>query len=249
MKKLLFGVAIGTLLVLGASQAAGADPLDNTSGLVWNDTAHTISVTVNGCDQRSGDCWWELYFQRPNGDIVVAQPTGQFTGQSFTLSANYPSGFCGLVQADVKVAATQAAMEAAVAQGGSYPSVFGFRHTIPSSDCALPTTTPPGPTKTVPPTTVPPSTTPTTSPKPVPPVTQGTTIPPSTSPSTASLPYVNANVASVAQVGPQLPFTGVSTDELRVLAGLGCGLLGLSGLIFIPELRRRLKKAFNNATD
>ena len=247
MKKLLFGVAIGTLLVLGASQAAGADPLDNTSGLVWNDTAHTISVTVNGCDQRSGDCWWELYVQRPNGDIVIAQPTGQFTGQSFTLSANYPTGFCGVVQADVKVAATQAAMEAAVAQGGSYPSVFGFQHTIPSSDCAVPTTTPPSPTKT----TVPPSTTPTTPTKTVPPATQGTTIPPSTPPSTptASLPYVAANVASVAQVGPQLPFTGVSTDELSVLGGLGCGLLALSGLIFIPELRRKWKKAFNNANN
>jgi len=205
-----------TLIVLSvgiqavSSEVAGGSP---PVSLVYDDAAQQVTLTIPTppCAPGQEGCKWVLFVNEPKapGKPVV----GSVTGTTGALTVKYPSGFCGVLQADART-------------GPPFTQVYGLLHTVEGSNCTpLTTTTLSPPTTTLSPPTA-------SAQPPVPPNASATAAPPANVPVAASAEPPAASRASVpADAAPaRLPFTGIDVTPL-LLAGLALVATGL-GLLW-----------------
>jgi hypothetical protein len=200
----------GSVLAATPAVAAKTPPVQIT----FDDAAHQVTLTIPTPACPGEDvCKWILFVNEPK---VPGKPVvGSVKGTTGVLTVDYPSDFCGVIQADAR-------------SGPPWAQVYGLYHTV-KSGCAPPdsTTT----TLTSPPATQP-QAPPTVSAASVPPPVVASVLATSTTPSTE--PPAATHTSTVAGSTTDLPFTGA---DIAVLCWLG--LTGVAtGLVLLARRRR-----------
>jgi hypothetical protein len=220
-------MALFVLVLLSATtEAAAGGESDSPSDAVitFDDAAQVVHLTIptHACPESEPQCEWKFFLNEPKLHIDVAT----VYGTSGTLTIDYPSNFCGVIQADAYV-------------GPPWVAKRGYQHSI--ADCTAVTTSP-----TVPPsagaTNEPPTTAPTeaSTPTPAPPengAAAATAVPPPTvAPAATPSPVtVGSPVGSPVGSSPtQLPFTG---PDIKPFLLIGWLLVAL-GLCLAAQRRR-----------
>jgi len=180
MKRLITTTAVlVTVLIASALSTAASSAVKSPYAPVWDDSSQTVSFTTQDCDAPV--CNWQLFVDEPDAGKTVV---GVATGTQGVLTVDYPSDFCGVLQADVSL-------------NGDY--VKGNRHTV--DNCTPPTTTT---TTTAPPTTTTTTTSPTT-PTTAPPTSTTTTAPVATTPTQPVVPPQLAPAESITPTPTTVP--------------------------------------------
>jgi hypothetical protein len=212
-------IAISLPLGSAAVSAAGSS---SSAVIIFNDAARQAQLVIPSpaCPDTQPNCQWKFFLNEPKLSVDVAT----VYGTSGTLTIDYPSNFCGVIQADAYV-------------GPPWVAKRGFQHTI--EDCA-PVTSP---------TAVPPDAPATNAPAPSP--TSTTTTPPigfgSVSATSVPPPVTSPVSASGSPVGAtptQLPFTGSNIKPV-LFSGLMLVALGLY-LLTTSVSRRRMARRVGN---
>jgi hypothetical protein len=222
------GAIIGLIAIslpLGGAVVSAADS-SSSAVIIFDDAARQAKLVIPtpACPDSQPNCQWKFFLNEPKLSVDVAT----VYGTSGTLTIDYPSDFCGVIQADAYI-------------GPPWVAKRGFQHTI--EDC-----TPPPSTTAVPP-DAPATSTPT------PPATSANTIPPpgfgSVSATSASPPAPPATgpagVSAVSSDGAaptQLPFTGTSIKPV-LFSGLTLVALGLC-LLTTSVSRRKMARRVGN---
>src|ERR1700676_3699768 len=196
MKRLLeVLMAVSVLLLLSATlevEAGGASESPSHAVITFDDVAQAVHLTIPtpACPESEPQCQWKFFLNEPQLHVDVAT----VYGTSGTLTIDYPSNFCGVIQADAYV-------------GPPWVAERGYQHTI--ADCAAATTAstePPSAGATSEPPTTP--TTPTSAPPQAPPqeAAAAATVPPLTPPPITA-PSTTAPEAAGAPKAAQPPVT------------------------------------------
>jgi hypothetical protein len=222
------GAIIGLVAISLPLESAAVQAADSSSSpvIIFNDSARQAELIIPtpACPASQPNCQWKFFLNEPKLSVDVAT----VYGTSGTLTIDYPSDFCGVIQADAYV-------------GPPWVAKRGFQHTI--EDCAPPTS----------PTAVPPDAPATNAP--TPPATSATTVPApelgSVSAASASPPVApqvasasSAPAAPPAAAPSQLPFTGANIRPV-LFSGLTLVVLGLY-LLTSSVSRRRMARRVGN---
>ncbi len=218
LKIILAAIGLSAIgLPLGGA-ALAAEGTSSSAVIIFDDAAHQAQLIIPtpACPASQPDCQWKFFLNEPKLSVDV----GTVYGTSGTLTIDYPSGFCGVIQADAYV-------------GPPWVPKRGFQHTI--EDCAPPDTTM---TTGQPP---PPATSANTAPPPVFGSVSATSAPPPAGPSGA--PQVSSSndapaTSPVSDQPAQLPFTGANLEPI-LLIGWTLVAFGLY-LLTSGESKRRM---------
>jgi hypothetical protein len=230
MKRLLQGLAAVFVLVLVSATteyAAGGAPVSPTSAVItFDDAGQSVQLTIPtpACPVSQPQCEWKFFLNEPKLHVDVAT----VYGTSGILTIDYPSNFCGVIQADAYV-------------GPPWVPKRGYQHTI--EDCAAVTPTPTlppsaGATSEPPTTTMTTTTTAASTPPPAPPdnpVAAATAVPAAAAPP-ATTPSTTPVGLSGSSKPAQLPFTG---RDIKPFLLLGWSMVAL-GSCLLMQRRRRL---------
>lgn len=220
-------MALFILLLLSATtEAAAGGESDSPSEAVitFDDAAQAVHLTIPtpACPESEPQCEWKFFLNEPRLHVDVAT----VYGSSGSLTIEYPSDFCGVIQADAYV-------------GPPWVAKRGFQHTIEDCEAATATTLSTGPPSagatSEPPTT---ATTAASTPLQAPPeepAAAATAVPPAAAPAAATA--ATAPVGSPAGSTPaQLPFTGSNIKPFLVI---GWSMVAV-GVCLLIQRRRGL---------
>jgi hypothetical protein len=213
-----------SLPLVGATVSAA----DTSSApvITFDDAARQAQLLIPtpACPASQPNCQWKFFLNEPKLSIDVAT----VYGTSGTLTIDYPSDFCGIIQADAYV-------------GPPWVAKRGFQHTI--EDCTPPisTSTPPDAPITSPPapptvsaTSIPPGVGSVPTPGASPPLESAVAAPPVTSPAGTS------GIEPVAAASSQLPFTGTRIKPI-LFGGITLVAMGLF-LLTTAVSRRKMAR-------
>jgi hypothetical protein len=238
--------AAATLIVLGAvllnAGTAGATARGTDFARIkFSDAAGQVTLKLPTSCQS---CTWMLSVDEPQapGQPVVGTAIGTVDTTSGVLTVAYPSGFCGVIQAD------------AFLGPAPWDLRVGHKRTIKTDPCTTTTTTTTTTSTTTTTTTTtsttttlaPTTTTTSTTLAPTQPVTKATSQLPfsnSASSSTTTSPVAVAAVSGTAKSPTQatLPFTGLDVKPLALI-GAALIILGLLILSTLEQRRRALRR-------
>jgi hypothetical protein len=212
--------ALFVLLLVGVTTeyaAWGASDSPSAAVITFDDGAQTVQLTIPtpACPVSEPQCEWRFFLNEPKLHVDVAT----VYGTSGILSIDYPSNFCGVIQADAYV-------------GPPWVAKRGYQHTI--EDCAAVTTT----SSTEPPAagaaSEPPPTTTASTPPPVPPDAAATATVPALAPPTPTRSTTPVGVAGDSKPA-QLPFTGT---DIKPFLLTGWSMVALGSCLLIQRRRR-----------
>jgi len=223
MKRLLqVLMAVFVLLLLSATTeyaAGGASDSPSSAVITFDDAAQAVHLTIPtpACPVPEPQCEWKFFLNEPKLHIDVAT----VYGTSGILTIDYPSNFCGVIQADAYV-------------GPPWVAKRGYQH--PIEDCAAATTSSTEPTSAGAAGESPTTTTAASTPLPAPPQDAAAAgdvptpaTPPATTPSTTA-------VDSPGSSNPaQLPFTG---SDVKPFLLIGWSMVALGSCLLIQRRRR-----------
>jgi hypothetical protein len=244
-RRRVLAAAAATLIIFGAmllsAGTAGANArVTNFARIKFSDAAGQVTLKLpTACDS----CTWMLSVNEPEapGQPVVGTAIGTVDTNSGVLTVAYPSGFCGVIQAD-----------AFLGPAPSWDLRVGHKQTIQMDPCTTTTTT----TTSTSTTTTTTSTTTTVAPT----TTTSSTLAPVTK-ATSQLPFSNSASSSTTTTSPvvvaavsgtpggtatsptpaTLPFTGLDVKPLALI-GTALILLGLLILSTLEQRRRALRR-------
>ena len=105
MKRIIkiIGATIGLFAIsvpLGGAALSAADT-SSSAVIVFDDAAHQAQLIIPtpACSASQPNCQWKFFLNEPKLSVDV----GTVYGTSGTLTIDYPSDFCGVIQADAYV--------------------------------------------------------------------------------------------------------------------------------------------------
>jgi hypothetical protein len=213
--------ALFVLLLVGVTTeyaAWGASGGPSSAVITFDDGAQAVQLTIPtpACPLSEPQCEWRFFLNEPKLHVDVATAYGT----SGVLTIDYPSNFCGVIQADAYV-------------GPPWVPKRGYQHTI--EDCAATTTSSTEPPSAGAASEPPPTTTASTPPS-VPPDAAGAATVPAVAPPPAPTPSTTPVDGAGDSKPAQLPFTGTDIKPF-LLTGWSMVVLGSCLLI---QRRRRL---------
>jgi hypothetical protein len=209
------------LLFSATSEYAAWSAPDNpfSAVITFDDAAQAVQLTIPtpACPASQPQCEWRFFLNEPKLHVDVAT----VYGTSGILTIDYPSNFCGVIQADAYV-------------GPPWVAKRGYQHTI--EDCAAVTTT-----STEPPSagaaSEPPTTTTTTAstPPPTPPDAAASATVPALATPQAPTPSTTPAGSPGGAKPTQLPFTG---SDIKPFLLIGWSMVALGSCLLIQRRRR-----------
>ena len=226
MKRLLEALtAVVVLLLLSATlevAAGGASESESSAVITFDDAAQAVHLTIPtpACPESEPQCEWKFFLNEPKLHVDVAI----VYGTSGTLTIDYPSEFCGVIQADAYV-------------GPPWVAKRGYQHTI--EDCAdtkTSTPEPPSAGATSEPPTTPTAAAPTAAPTPPPSSPGDAAATAATVPPLVTTPPPTPASSPIGPKPAQLPFTGA---DIKPFLFIGWSMVAL-GVCLLIQRRRGL---------
>jgi hypothetical protein len=224
MKRLLQMLMVVCVLLLVSATteyaAGGASDGPSSAVITFDDAAQAVHLTIPtpACPVSEPQCEWKFFLNEPKLHVDVAT----VYGTSGTLTIDYPSNFCGVIQADAYV-------------GPPWVPKRGYQH--PIEDCAAATTSSTESPSAGAASEPPPTTTATAStPLPAPPqdAAAAAAVPAVATPSTTT--PSTTPVGSPGGAKPaQLPFTG---SDVKPFLLIGWSMVAIGSCLLIQRRRR-----------